>query len=60
MSLGLSMIPKQDRILWINFRLFGIKIKHTDFFHSNVDPYSGLHLMFLIYFFFAYGYLIRE
>lgn len=59
-SLSLSIIPKQDKILWINFKLFGYKIRHKDFFHSNVDPYTGLHLIFFVYFFFAYGFFIRK
>lgn len=45
-SLKLS-IP--SKVIWTDLEIFGYTITNKHLFHANVDPYTGLNVLFLFY-----------
>ena len=38
-----------DKVMWEDFYIFGYTINNRMLFHANVDPYLGIHILFVIY-----------
>ena len=44
-----------EKVLWENFEILGFTINNETFFHANVDPYLGIHILFGIFCFLRKG-----